>query len=90
MDESEGSCYSNDEEYFLDLCRAGELEELQQFVEGLPTDSTFDWACITYTHDNFLRKHFSTQTCLLPTISLLPSTTCFPWWLNDWVPMWRP
>lgn len=28
-------CYSNDEEYFLDICRAGELEELKEFITGL-------------------------------------------------------
>lgn len=36
MQEDESSCYSNDEEYFLDLCRAGELEELKEFVIALP------------------------------------------------------
>lgn len=29
MQEDDNSCYSNDEEYFLDICRAGELEELK-------------------------------------------------------------
>ena len=32
----EDSCYSNDEEYFMDLCRAGEIEELADFLKTLP------------------------------------------------------
>lgn len=32
MEDSEGSYYSNDEEYFLDVCRTGDLQELQEFV----------------------------------------------------------
>jgi hypothetical protein len=55
MEDSEGSYYSNEEEYFLDVCRGGDLEELKQFMEGVTEESNFDWACITYTHDNFLR-----------------------------------
>jgi hypothetical protein len=35
MQEDENSYYSNDEEYFLDTCRAGELGELKEFVESL-------------------------------------------------------
>ena len=56
MEDSEGSYYSNDEEYFLDVCRSGELEELKQFVEALQEGTSFDWACISNSHDNFLRK----------------------------------
>lgn len=56
MQEDENSCYSNDEEYFLDICRAGELEELKEFVAPLNEESAFDWACISNSQDNFLRK----------------------------------
>lgn len=55
MQEDENSCYSNDEEYFLDICRAGELEELKEFVASLNEESAFDWACISNSQDNFLR-----------------------------------
>lgn len=55
MLEDENSCYSNDEEYFLDICRAGELEELKEFVGSLQEGVAFDWACISNSQDNFLR-----------------------------------
>lgn len=56
MQQDENSYYSNDEEYFLDICRAGELDELKEFVNNLSTEATFDWACISNSQDNFLRK----------------------------------
>lgn len=55
MQEDENSCYSNDEENFLDICRAGELEELKEFVGSLQEGGAFDWACISNSQDNFLR-----------------------------------
>jgi hypothetical protein len=55
MTEEENSCYSNDEEYFLDVCRAGELQELKDFVSGLTEETPFDWTCISNAQDNFLR-----------------------------------
>jgi hypothetical protein len=68
MQEDEYSYYSNDEEYFIDVCRAGELDELKEFVSALPEESAFDWACITNSKDNFLRTQTISQTCLRPTI----------------------
>lgn len=57
MEDSEGSYYSNDEEYFLDVCRAGELQELKEFIDA-QKDTSFDWTCFTNSHDNFLRLSF--------------------------------
>ena len=51
----EDSCYSNDEEYFLDVCRSGELEELTEFIEGMSKDSTFNWGWFNNKNDNFMR-----------------------------------
>lgn len=59
MLEEEGSVYSNDEDYFLDICRGGQLEEIKEFVETLPQNSTFDFTCITNDQNSFLRRHNS-------------------------------
>lgn len=74
----EDSCYSNDEEYFLDVCRAGEMEELVEFVKSLPSDSTFNWAWFNNQNDNFMRNPVSIQTCSQPITSIRSSTSWYP------------
>lgn len=52
----EDSCYSTDEEYFMDLCRGNQFEELKEFINSLPENSEFNWGWCNYSGDNFMRK----------------------------------
>ena len=54
----EESCYSNDEEYFLDLCRSGDMEEIKEFMASLTETSEFNWGWFNDSQDNFIRKLF--------------------------------
>lgn len=57
MSEDE-SYYSNDEEYFLDLCRSGDLEEIKEFLASLTETSEFNWGWFNDSQDNFIRNYF--------------------------------